>query len=744
MRSLWSTLFIALLAVGSSPAHAQDRPAALPELSFHLTARPWQPLDTPAVAYLDVLDGVCRVAARQQDDRGAIIDPYLEREHQYATPYFAFAVGTLLHAGRGEELREAGIRAMEHATASFAAGSTGIPDQHGEFFIAPLAKALELYADHVPPETLARWRTRLQTPLGEVMRNFTGRLNNWRTYAMKGEWVRAEAGLVDPEEAQAFIERAWTRQTQRTRIATDKWNLYQDWSSDPQSHAVEAVGRGNLLALVAEGYDGPSAGEMARFVRRGTQTSLLLQAPDGQGPPNGRTDNHVFNDVLYQLAFEVLAEDAWQRGAVDLAGQYRRAALLSFHSIDRWRRTDEPWAGSFFITKNFFEPGERVGYQPASQWGNYNGAVMLHLAEAYLARQTAIPEQPAPTEVGGYAFSTDARFASFFANAGGMQVVANLRGASVPKYGLSWTPLGVVRFGRVGWDGRLGPGDGEHDREAGTALSFSRGAGETADDYRAGSGLTFGPAWQEHGQWIRIADLHTHYRATPEVAFAHPLLVRFSLTYAYVTGRGGPAFRHEFIVTPDGVLTRLTSPQDEPFALTIPLLENDGRPLQTEVAGGIARTRYEDGRDEQVFLSLNAEATLTPADEALQSTYGWLRPVRVQTDEPANLVFVYPRSPDDPSAEAVQASFQVTNDGFSSALGRVEGTLYVGRTSAGGEGDAIDLDGDGTADVTFSERCRFVLQLRDGAVTHAEADRPVAMRYDGRTIALDTHTPVAL
>lgn len=732
------------ISAGVQTLHQADRPATLPHLPFHITARPWSPMETPRSAYLDTLEEICRVVARHQDERGAIIDPYLDREHQYSTPYFAIAVGALLEHGRGDALREAGIAAMEHATTSFAEGSTGIPDAHGEFFIPALTEALHLYAPHVDEATYDRWHHRMETPIGTVMRDFTGRINNWRTYAMKGEWMRAEAGLVDRANATAFVEEAWNAQTQRTRIVTDKWNLYQDWSSDPQSHAVEAVGRGNLIGLLAHGYDGPSAGEMEQAVDRGTRTSLLLQAPDGQAPANGRTDNHVFNDVLYQLAFEVYAERARAAGDLELAGRYRRAALLAFESIHRWQRDDAPWTGSFFLTKNHFEPGERVGYQPASQWGNYSGAVIMHLAEAVLARRSEIPERPAPTEIGGYAFETDGRFSTFFANAGGMQIQANLRGASVPKYGISWTPLGVVRFSRVDWDGRLGPSDGEHDRNAGEALSFSRGAGETADAYRAGSGVTFGPTWREHDRWVRVADLHTHYRATPEVLFVHPLLVRFRLTYSYVTGRGGPYFQQEFTVTPDGVFTRLVSPQDAPFALTVPLLVDDGRSLDWSLANRMATTRYNPEGDQQVFIGLNADGRMIDDAPPIQSTYGWLKPLRYESSDAAKEVFVYPRNSDDPSGSLVRESMQVTESGFSSILGRVEGTLYVGRTSAGGEGTALDLDGDGTDDVTFSARCRFVLQLEDGLVRAVESDRTVTMNYEGASYGLAPHEPVEI
>ena len=459
---------------------------------------------------------------------------------------------------------------MEHATTCFAGGSKKIPDQHGDFFIAPLTEALELYHDHVPAEIWNRWREHMKTPLNQILSGMTDEINNWRTYAMKGEWLRAKAGLADRNKTTEWIEYSWNHHTQKERIVLDKWNLYQDWSSDPQSHAVEAVGRGNLTALMASGYDGPSADEIWRCVRRGAKTSLLLQTPDGQCPPNGRTDNHVFNDVLYQLIFEVMAEDAAQRGDMELAGRYRHAALLSFQSILRWRRTDDPFQGSFFITKNCFDPTLRVGHQPASQWGNYNGAVMFHLAEVYLAHQRQIEEQPAPAEIGGYAIETDARFSTFAANAGGMQVFVNLRGASMTKYGRSWTPLGTVRFGRVEWDGRLGPGDGEHDPKAGKSVTFRQWSEDSQHTTQARSGLTFAPTWREQGEWIRMADLHEHYRADAIVDFVHPLLVKFRLTYHYVTGRGGPCFHHEFIVTPDGVWTRLQPIQTVEYGLNHP------------------------------------------------------------------------------------------------------------------------------------------------------------------------------
>lgn len=223
--------------------------------------------------------------------------------------------------------------------------------------------------------------------------------------------------------------------------------LYHDRTSDPDTLNVEAVGRGNLLGLIHLGYDGPSAGAIRHAVETATRNTLYLHDPSGQAPTNGRTDDHV-------------RVEPW------LAGQFRRAATLAFQNVQRWRRPD----GSFSVTKNWFDPALRVGHQNASQYSNYNGSFMYHLAEIFHARAATIPEHPAPAEIGGYAFKLDDEFATAFANAGGMQVQFNLREQQSETHGNWWTPLGVVRIARPGWDTRLGPSDGALTKEGRVSL----------------------------------------------------------------------------------------------------------------------------------------------------------------------------------------------------------------------------------------------------------------------------------
>jgi len=269
------------------------------------------------------------------------------------------------------------------------------------------------------------------------------------------------------EDAVAVTERAWT-QRHRARIAAAPWFLYHDRSSDPDTLSVEAVGRGNLLALTHLGYDGPSSAAIRDVVEKGTAFTLQLQDPTGQVPANGRTDDHVWVEVGYQLAFEVMAERALAAKDLERAGQFRRAAMLAFESIQRWRRPD----GSFSVTKNWFDPALRVGYQTASQYSNYNGSLMFHLAEAYHARKNRIQERATPSEIGGYAFEMDEEFSTAFANAGGLLVQMNLRGQTSMTSDNYWTPLGIVRFSRPAWESRLGPADGALTENGGVSFAL--------------------------------------------------------------------------------------------------------------------------------------------------------------------------------------------------------------------------------------------------------------------------------
>ena len=305
-----------------------------------------------------------------------------------------------------------------------------------------------------------------------------------------------------------------------------------------------------------------------------------------------------------------------------------------------------------------------------------------------------------------------------------MQV--NLRGQTSVTHDNRWSPLGVVRFARAGWDTRLGPSDGALTRE--------------------NAGVSFAPTFRENGRWLRLAELSARYEGAWSVEFVHPLLVRCAVDYRPKPGQTGPRFRNEFILTPDGVFSevRKTSPESVEWGVTWPLLENDGRPLDRTQGTYSASTGYAGSPDLQNFLAIAATPPNVTLEEPVRSTFGDLRPVRVVSGAGVNRVFVYPSSAGDPAPARVQAGFEVTPKGFRSPLGRVWGKLYAGRTSAGGVGRELDLDGDGQPDVVFDRECGFLLQLDRGKIIAIEADRAVTATLSGSRLTLAAHSPVTL
>lgn len=186
---------------------------------------------------------------------------------------------------------------------------------------------------------------------------------------------------------------------------------------------------------------------------------------------------------------------------------------------------------------------------------------------------------------------------------------------------------------------------------------------------------------------------------------------------------------HSFVITPDAILAT----SDRPVML--PVLENDGRPLQTTATDRIVTTSY--GTDQQTFIAV--EGTLAKGNKPFRSTYGDLRPYRA-----TGSVLIYPRNAQDPTSEAVLKSFRRTKSGFASTLGRVEADTYIGRTAAGGKGTSIDLNGDGKSDLTFGRECSFVIQLKNGMPTSIETDQDITAQWRDRRITLKAWTPTRL
>src|SRR5260221_12739456 len=114
-------------------------PLSRPDIRYHMSGRTWVALNTPKDSYLDRMEPVVRYEATLQNGNGAIVDPVVNQEWQYATPYFANALGVLMSAGRPQDLLQKGINGLNKSTSQMAIGNSAIPHGHGNTSIGPLA-----------------------------------------------------------------------------------------------------------------------------------------------------------------------------------------------------------------------------------------------------------------------------------------------------------------------------------------------------------------------------------------------------------------------------------------------------------------------------------------------------------------------------------------------------------------------------------------------------------------------------
>jgi hypothetical protein len=731
-------------------------------------------------------------------------------------------------------------------------------------------ESLQSKYPEITSERLKIWKERMKTPR-KVFMNMNVK-QNWRTFAMKGEWLRQQDGYIS--DGVDWNEENWTQagegfQRERFRRDLDKYHLnpnfflYHDDTADPETFAYNGATTANLLDMLENGYHGPSAAEMRGIIEHDLRSSLLLMSGSGEAPAGGRTGEHIWDDTIYANAFEWMAGVSQREGDLRRAGQFRHAVQLLLKSHERFQQEN----GWFSITKNLFPPSLKNCYATWSGVANYEGFTLACCSETLLAHKTEIAEQPTPGEIGGYAVKLDPSFANVFLNAGGMQAQICTRGETDKYGGVQWHTLGITRFSRAGWDGRLGPG-----------------AGHVNPDFS--DGVSFSPVFLEDGKWTRVCLEPKRFEGSFKAEFVHPLLVRGTCTIAPVSGQAGPTFAMHLTLTPDGALvdTECVSGTNE-FGVLWPLFEFDGRNvLNKNIGSSIAATAYprmtgtasvlqagqatasggaviasdrpgyngkgfarftargaalewsgldggdggataigfryalgldkkttkrakltvngvvqpdlvflstgdwkfwhqlyvpvtlargtnntvriesddEGGEildelrvhpvvpsapepDQENFIALKSTHQLDASSPAVRGGYGDFCPVRV-TDSKGGPVetFVYPRNAGDPDAESVRASFVRKGQDFSSVLGRVKGTLYVGRTSAGGAGKGIDLDNDGKNDVTFDRTCAFILQLKNGRPITMEADRSVTATIRGEKLKLAPFTPVTV
>ncbi len=384
----------------------------------------WRPSGMTRAAYLDIVERVVRHALPWVDAGGAVIDPVLHREHAQTSPRFASSCAVLLHFGRGLEMRETLFKVMDHCCEGLRRADS--VERSPDFWMRELATAYICLEGIAPEERRARWARELSevvpernykcaSPLPGRRRSF----HNWAIYAAAGESMREAAGIGGPSDAlwgRRFFD-AYVRQ-QLWRF--NEFGMYQD-PGDPITYDIAT--RLQLETALATGYDGVWRGGLRQILDDAMFPTLLFMSPTGHVPFGGRSSQFYFEEGIVCALCELAAA---RRKDDDprLAGAFKRQAHLSAQAVfPGLLRAD----GRLFHVKNRFPPETRHGCDSYGHYSVYSLFAASVFALAAWFADDAIPEAPAVSEMGGYAFGLPDNFHKFFCNFNGAFLEFDLR-----------------------------------------------------------------------------------------------------------------------------------------------------------------------------------------------------------------------------------------------------------------------------------------------------------------------------
>ena len=475
--------------------------------------------------YLDVIAGQVKVIRQYQNVEGRIIDPVEKTEKYYSTPCYAHSVAVLAKAGYPieKEIVESGMKALDVSLEGMAGKA---PVSHADFFTWPMVFAYELFDGFASKERQEKWRQLLgqinpgrtydayREPLEPsdhegFYKSFGPGWGNWNVVNTAGEWARAQHGLADPW----YVDYCLTMQL-------PNFTPFGMYAEGPLPY--DLFPRHYITGVLQRGYRSFLRTTYRNILWRGAWTSLFMQSPFGELPTGHRSSHHIWNEAEQAVIFEIYATAYAKAGRLPEAGAFKRAAHLSLDSIKNWIRPD----GSGYIVKNRYPIEAKHGYEPYSVHSCYNMLAMSMLAQAWQFADDNIAEQPAPADVGGFAFELP-KFHKVFANAGGTYIEYDTSGDQ------EYNPTGLLRIHLKVGNPQLGPSDG-------CAANYS------GEDHL----FAVGPAWKvADGNWVKLAE-QTGRQPTIEILDSTIDQVRFKVTHRLIDGRKGTHVH----VTPDNTV----------------------------------------------------------------------------------------------------------------------------------------------------------------------------------------------
>jgi hypothetical protein len=469
--------------------------------------------------YLKIINGQVRAMKSYQDREGRIIDPVDNEEKYYTTPCYAHAVAALLassYIDMADELAISGMKALDISLTDMV--NATVNGDHGDFYTWPAMFAYELYKPFVSEERLKSWNDNLSAiQIENLYRTYNQTEgNNWVLVHTAGEFLRASNGFTSFDYMEKMLGLQLPNFTEL--------GMYNE-GGNPLPY--DLFSRHYMCGMLYRNYAGEFFTPLRDALWKGAWMSLFMQSPFGELPTGYRSSHHIWNEAEQCVIFEIYASEYANLGYENEAGIFKRAAMLSLGSIDKWIRED----GSGYIVKNRYPIEARHAYEGYSVHSCYNMLACSMLAQAWQFAENSIMEKPAPADLGGFVVPVLNPFHKIFANASGTYLEYDTNGDQ--KY----NPTGILRMHIKGGHPQLGPSDG--------AAPYYSGAGVS---------MATGLSWQNaDGSWTSLAEQKTEPQKV-EILEESPNSVKFQIVYHLEASPENISIS-EIIGIKDGVIT---------------------------------------------------------------------------------------------------------------------------------------------------------------------------------------------
>jgi hypothetical protein len=583
----------------------------------------WKPTGVTRELYLDQMEVILEEAQHWLDAQGRVIDPFEKKETSQASPRFASPGAILLHFGRAPEIEDAVFRSMDYCCQALPSGQAA--KNSPDFWMRELATAFMALETVATSEQRKKWADDLAAV--EPERIYTkvspdgttlAKLGNWAIYAAGGEAMREAAGLK-PSAGKFLWGNAFFERYVGAQLGAFTANgMYRD-PGDPITYDVAT--RLQVACGLAFGYDGTHRAVLEELLRRGGLTTLLFASPEGFCPYGGRSAAFNFREAILTALCELEAR-RYKASDPILAGAFKRQAHLSFLSVQRWLAEMKPWRH----TKNAFPPEAAHGGDSYSTYSVYSLLAASFLGLAAVFADDVIPEQPCPSEIGGFAFELAPAFHKLFANCRGTSVEIDT--AADQHYDAT----GLGCFAVEGVPIELGLGM----PFAAPALKWGKPAIGMAPDVRQPvTPVAIGPSWpsgEPSGEmWTSLAGLSQGLTSRLTVLEETSTAVGFEVSYS----QGNTAVVEHYRLEQGTVAIRsrvtVSRKPASKLRFTVPLLVTDGA-SKAEIEGpeaGVARASYL-GHLYEVRFDPKAKAAI--GEELYANRHGVYRSLILESD----------------------------------------------------------------------------------------------------------------